>query len=1318
MVDDDVLLGEVIVRSSALPGETVARALAEVAKRRKQGQKAELLSVLVETNLLDESLVEHLKREAQALAGGRDEELTKTLKLAYDSADPDAIRPRGKTGRFAPPPAAPVVKRPTGRLGPPPPALGPVPILPKPGSNVPTTPSGRVVGQTWGSYEVLNEVARGAMGAIYRARDKRRGGQEVALKVLLQGSAAEAEDLERFKREAHALQKLNHPGIVRFYEYGVHEGCPYVTMDFVAGTTLESIVEGGGLSIDKGLVILEQVARAVDHAHSRGVVHRDLKPANVLIGNDNLARVTDFGLARILEEGARLTRSGDLIGTPLYMSPEQIRGDLTALGPSSDVWSLGVTLYLLLTGEQPFGAKTIEQVAKRVKNEDPVPPSKVRPERSIHEDLERICLAALTKDPKLRYQSAGEFANDLRAYLHGKPVLAGRVTVGVRLHRFYRRLRLRPLRVFGAIAIVLAASGAATGLGHRSAPPDEARSAALAALAKLRGEVENLSRETLPPREAESAFVAAVDRVPELDDAQLSGQRAALAALGHRELARHAPADEDADHWAARQLLIASSLAPAGTSSIDARMLLDEALGPLRRAADPSFRPLVLQAVSKTNPARFPLVCARAYSLIGDWSGAEATLAPALESLSGPERDAALRLTIEADLAREAFETAATLAASARADAKGAERSALALLEARALRDLPRTDDRTRQRAQLLAEIEPGALDAALRQTLELESAALLIDTGKPSAALEHLKRADPSEPRTVVARATARLLLGDATGAAREVSTLDSLLEKNRGLLAPALVTEAMLARGELALLTGKATGSNESTATVISAAPASPSTRRLAFAAAAPVVMASVSALAGDLCGARASIDSTPVRRALAERARGKDPEAAAWLFFAERADPKGAPELPALARSLEDATHQSATPDVVRLAGAVAVLTSGSLGQNLWPDGHSPARIALDTYIALDPPPSSVEHLVAVASDRIALALARIPLAWRTAIVDASAAMGELERARRILAVAARRDPFAASVRRALASLALVKAELGFLASHETPSAPEILGEAAAAVLLAPYDRANLLVMARACVASGKLADATLWAERASAVAHRGDPADADLSLMETLRGIASAGPIDPVGASRQALIFALGGVPDDAVRRRFEETLAEKPPGLDATLDARGWAQAALAWDGIAVDRLFRSPEVKGTPPEDSADLLAMAAREAESTLHPLRSTELGGPVWIHFEALRKSRPDALAPRVYQALAAASLGSDDEAAEALDDVTRALEVARARGDAAGDSRLALVVQSLAKARLSDTRTYVAPPAGAGGEPVDVERVLERWKLHGLR
>jgi len=291
----------------------------------------------------------------------------------------------------------------------------------------------------WAHFEVEDEIARGNMGAVFRARDRQAGGREVALKVLLLGRT-DAEHLERFKREARSLARLAHRGIVAVHTYGVHHGVPFLTMDFVPGASLQELIDDGALSPAQAAHLLGQVARAIDHAHSRGVVHRDLKPANVLIGSDGLPRITDFGLAKITDGSITITQDGDLVGTPVYMSPEQIQGDLSALGPSSDVWALGVMSYLMLTGLLPFGGRTVDEVGRRVVQDEPRPPRELVPE--VPEELERICLAALEKDPRVRYQSAGEMARDLEAFLHGRPVLAGRVTLAVRARRAGRFVRL------------------------------------------------------------------------------------------------------------------------------------------------------------------------------------------------------------------------------------------------------------------------------------------------------------------------------------------------------------------------------------------------------------------------------------------------------------------------------------------------------------------------------------------------------------------------------------------------------------------------------------------------------------------------------------------------------------------------------------------------------------------------------------------------------------------------------------------------------------------------------------------------------------
>jgi len=1288
VADDDVLLGEIIVKASGLTGEKVARALAEVKKRRNQGEEIDLAQVLTSSGLLDVRQVERFQREARTRTAPRDEELTRTLRLAYESADPAAIRPRAKTGRYEA--AAPPPRRATGRFeaqpSPPPPA----PILP----TVPPAlvPQGRaLVGRSWGSYEVLTEVARGAMGAIYRARDKRRGGQEVALKVLLQGDKADPEDVERFKREARALQKLSHPAIVRFYEYGVHEGCPFVTMDFVAGTTLESIIQGGGLSIDKGLVILEQVARAVDHAHSKGVVHRDLKPANVLIGNDNLARVTDFGLARILEEGARLTRSGDLIGTPLYMSPEQIRGDLTALGPSSDVWSLGVTLYLLLTGEQPFGAQTIEDVAKRVKGQEPVPPRTLKPELRIHEDLEKICLTALQKDPKKRYQSAGEFANDLRAYLHGKPVLAGRVTLGMRVRRFYRSLRLRPLRILGAGAgLVLASFGVAHALGH-SAPPQH-QVVTSAALAALEAEVEKIPRRA--PGESEKALVGAYEAVAPIDSATDS-QRRARRAMGHRELARLLVKD---DHEAARHLLTAATFAPAdGTLSMDGKSLLEQALAPLERIHDERLAPLAHSAVANVGEKNAPLLAARAFEAVGDFEAAAAVLDPSvLDGLVTAQRDQAIVLRLEALLALEKLEPGAAddLSPALRTlytlrSARG--RSTIGVREA-ALRDFLK---------------DPKALAGApgdVKTGLHLEWAELLLDSGRPRAAREHVRRSafppgiDRIASQGVVLEARAQILGREPINAVPD--GLDAIVA--RGTLPAPLRADAALARRELAVLAGH-------TAAIPSdLVPAgTPSARRILLAGAAPTVARSIEAMAGDLWDSPPkALDPGPAL-ALRDLATSGDLEAAAWLYFALRAsgDAEQARLRSDLARAVF-AAGQTSSFDAVKLGHLLELDPQARLQAVFWrEDATTPNPAALD--VVLSPPDPAVERLVAVADDRLAAVLARVATAAPPTGDALSRALPELDRIERVLDVAERRDPFSAEVRRARAGLVLGRVELeGVVRARDVPA---LLGPAAAAVLLAPFDRASLATMARACVVAGRPDAARLWARRASSARLGGEPTGADLVLLAILDGAAP--PIFcPDELGRLALVFDLGH--DSASKAVCNDLRAQvPPPPRNKDLDMRGWARLALAWDGAYVDGCFGRGDPLAGAPSDLLDELLLGAGCARESL---RTEGLGEKGAKHLSLVRRLFPHALAPRAYLAWLGAMSPNVEDAADAADDVDAAIAIARARGNGAEKSHAADLAVALDEARLSPQHVFSPPRDLDPDTSYDVKPFLARFGL----
>jgi len=265
-------------------------------------------------------------------------------------------------------------------------------------------------------YEILGELGRGGMGIVYKARDAKLN-RIVALKVLIAGEGASQEQVERFFREAESAAKLKHPNIVPIHELNIHAGKHYFTMDFVEGTPLDEVIESGELTPQKSMEYMEQVARAVHHAHEQGVIHRDLKPSNIIISNDGRPMVMDFGLAKEVDVEGGLTQSGTALGTPQYMSPEQASGASRDVGPVSDVYALGAVLYEMLTGRPPFVADNIMSLLNAVVGEDPVPPRMVDPR--IPRDAEVICLKCLEKELGRRYQSAKELREDCQRLLAG-----------------------------------------------------------------------------------------------------------------------------------------------------------------------------------------------------------------------------------------------------------------------------------------------------------------------------------------------------------------------------------------------------------------------------------------------------------------------------------------------------------------------------------------------------------------------------------------------------------------------------------------------------------------------------------------------------------------------------------------------------------------------------------------------------------------------------------------------------------------------------------------------------------------------------------
>ena len=269
-----------------------------------------------------------------------------------------------------------------------------------------------------GRFEIHRFIGRGGMGVVYEAHDPTLG-RSVAVKVLDAGDPTRA---ARFAAEAGLLARLNHPNVVRVYEAGDHAGRPFLAMELVAGPTLHAWLGGAPADPRTASELIEPLARAVAHAHSHGVVHRDLKPANMLMADGPVPKVSDFGLASAADDGPRLTRTGEAVGTPAYMAPEQVTGGPAASAPAVDVYGLGAVLYECLTGRPPFAGTRPAVVLARVQFADPVPPRRLHPE--VPRDLETICLKCLEKDPARRYPTADALADDLRRFLDGKTVAA------------------------------------------------------------------------------------------------------------------------------------------------------------------------------------------------------------------------------------------------------------------------------------------------------------------------------------------------------------------------------------------------------------------------------------------------------------------------------------------------------------------------------------------------------------------------------------------------------------------------------------------------------------------------------------------------------------------------------------------------------------------------------------------------------------------------------------------------------------------------------------------------------------------------------
>ena len=324
-------------------------------------------------------------------------------------------------------------------------------------------------------YEILAELGRGGMGVVYQARQAKLG-RVVALKMILSGVHASEDDLARFRTEAEAIARLQHPNIVQIHEVGEHEGLPFFSLEFCAGGSLDKKLAGTPLPPQAAAVLVQTLARAMHAAHEKGVIHRDLKPANVLLAEDGTPKVTDFGLAKKLEEAGQ-TASGAVMGTPSYMAPEQAGGQSARVGPACDTDALGAFLYQRgLTGSAAVqGGYPLMETLQQVIADDPVPPTQLQ--SKTPRDLETICLKCLQKEPSRRYTSAAALADDLGRFVAGHPVLARPVGPLGRAAKWVRR---NPA-LAGAMASVAAACcslGAAVSARFASDAPHQADRAA------------------------------------------------------------------------------------------------------------------------------------------------------------------------------------------------------------------------------------------------------------------------------------------------------------------------------------------------------------------------------------------------------------------------------------------------------------------------------------------------------------------------------------------------------------------------------------------------------------------------------------------------------------------------------------------------------------------------------------------------------------------------------------------------------------------------------------------------------------------------
>jgi serine/threonine protein kinase len=436
-------------------------------------------------------------------------------------------------------------------------------------------------------YELLGTLGRGGMAVVYKAR-QRSLNRLVALKMIPAGARAGPDELARFRTEAEAVAGLQHPNIVQIYEVGEHGGCPYFSLEFVDGGSLDAKLAGAPQPPPAAARLAETVARAVHYAHGKGVVHRDLKPANVLLTADGVPKVTDFGLAKRLAgpgpgpDGER-TQTGVILGTPSYMAPEQAEGRPGDVGAPADVYALGALLYELLTGRPPFRGPSPLETLRQVRFEEPVAPGRLQP--GVPRDLETICLKCLRKEPEKRYPDAEALAEDLRRFLAREPI---RARPTPRWERALKWARRRPAAAALVLVSGLAVLTLAAGLSWH--------------LSRLRSERDYAERNFRRARRAVDEMLTEVAQEHLAAEPRAEGKRRVLLekALGfYQEFLREKrddPAVRKETALAARRVGDIQRLLGRFDPALDAYHRAADLLGPL--AADFPGEPVYAEALA------------------------------------------------------------------------------------------------------------------------------------------------------------------------------------------------------------------------------------------------------------------------------------------------------------------------------------------------------------------------------------------------------------------------------------------------------------------------------------------------------------------------------------------------------------------------------------------------------------------------------------------------------------------------------------------------------------------------------------------------